>query len=57
MMAGPLLHLAADNGHREVMQLLLIKDADIQVMTNDGWTPSSYGCSEWPLEGCGTVVG
>ncbi|RYP43193.1 hypothetical protein DL768_010045 [Monosporascus sp. mg162] len=33
------LHLASKNGHFDIAQLLLDKDADIEAADKDGWTP------------------
>ena len=39
------LHLAAGNGHLEVVKLLLEKSADVTVANNGGWTPLNSAAS------------
>ena len=36
---GLLLHNAARNGHKEIVELLIAKGADVDAKDEDGWTP------------------
>jgi cytohesin len=40
------LQLAVENGHKDVVELLLANDADVNAKDDDGWTPLRYAAGD-----------
>ena len=50
------LHMAADNGHREAIQVLLAEGANLNVQDGDGWTALHYAADNGHLEAIRVLI-